>query len=162
MIDNIIETVDTLDSLSVFNPIIKSPEEIGDYANKYRHKIKPDIIGLANTTSQSVIYFGHIKNPLTEEVPLKNTDVWRNKNWTKQNLYPSQLNDYVLLTQPSSGSLDEPKRKAHISPKALAAIELLKSWREETNEEDEKEQQESLKLLEKSLNEDRLSNRKLF
>ncbi len=49
----------------------------------------------------------------------------------------------------------------HEKEKALAAIELLKSWYE-TDEEDEKEQEESLKLLTKALNEDRLSIRKFF
>ena len=53
------------------------------------------------------------------------------------------------------------KKAAYISLKASAAIELLKSWCE-ADEEEDKEQEESLKLLKKALNEDRLSDRKLF
>tara|TARA_B100000315_G_C14568261_1_gene584095 strand:- start:1463 stop:1639 length:177 start_codon:yes stop_codon:yes gene_type:complete len=53
------------------------------------------------------------------------------------------------------------KKEAYISLKASAAIELLKSWCE-ADEEEDKEQEESLKLLKKALNEDRLSDRKLF
>jgi hypothetical protein len=43
-------------------------------------------------------------------------------------------------------------------PKNLAAIELLKSW----CEGDEKEQHETMEFLKKALDEDRLSDRKLF
>lgn len=57
--------------------------------------------------------------------------------------------------------MERPKKEAPTPPKALAAIELLKSWCE-AGEEDEKEQKKSLSLLKIALNEDRLSNRKLF
>ncbi len=53
------------------------------------------------------------------------------------------------------------KKEAYISLKASAAIELLESWCK-ADKEDEKEQKKSLRFLKKALNEDRLSDRKLF
>ena len=44
----------------------------------------------------------------------------------------------------------------------LALVQLLKSWREEDEKEDEQEQRDTWEQLKQALDQDRLSNRKLF
>jgi len=46
--------------------------------------------------------------------------------------------------------------------KHLALVHLLKSWREEDEEENEQEQRDTWEQLKQALDEDRLSSRKLF
>lgn len=44
----------------------------------------------------------------------------------------------------------------------LALVQLLESWREEDEKEDEQEQRDTWEQLKQALDQDRLSNRKLF
>ena len=44
----------------------------------------------------------------------------------------------------------------------LALVQLLKSWSEEDEREDEQEQRDTWEQLKQALDQDRLSNRKLF
>lgn len=143
MSESVFTNIDTSGSISLLMCGRVGLDIISKYINSYKNELKPNIIGLTDTDSLLEDKAKDIKGEVFKEL-----------------LLPEQY-DYVLLTEPSSGSIERSQKEAAISEKALAAIELLKSWYE-TDEEDEKEQRESLKLLEKSLNDDRPSNRKLF
>ena len=56
---------------------------------------------------------------------------------------------------------DESNQSVKLSAKNQAAIELLRSWRED-DEYDEEEQKATWEFLKQALDEDRLSDRKLF
>ena len=58
----------------------------------------------------------------------------------------------------ASHSLEDEALKARQIQRNQVAIQLLRSWRSE----DEQEQRETWEYLKKALDEDRLSNRKLF
>ncbi len=56
---------------------------------------------------------------------------------------------------------DESNQSVKLSAKNQAAIELLRSWRED-DEYNEEEQKATWEFLKQALDEDRLSDRKLF
>lgn len=67
-----------------------------------------------------------------------------------------------VLEPPMAKSIDEIDEKmAAQRAKNAAAIRLLRAWRE-GDESDEQEQRETWAYLKQALDEDRLSNRKLF
>jgi Cdc6-like AAA superfamily ATPase len=73
---------------------------------------------------------------------------------------PKQLQDQARIeTNHKVKTLLPQRTKAEQRARNLAVIELLHEWREEGNEEEERESFENLK---KALDEDRLSDRPLF
>ncbi len=74
---------------------------------------------------------------------------------------------HIAYENPSSGpsrktlNRDESNQSVELSAKNQAAIELLRSWRED-DEYDEEEQKATWEFLKQALDEDRLSDRKLF
>lgn len=63
---------------------------------------------------------------------------------------------------PTSVDEDEEERRRLQIEKNQPAIALLRSWRDETDPEVIREQQETWEFLKKAFDEDRLSYRKLF
>jgi hypothetical protein len=64
-----------------------------------------------------------------------------------------------IFRQSVTSTTDSQSQPLEIPPRNQAAIELLRSWREEG---DEQEQRETWEFLQKALDEDRLSDRPLF
>jgi len=85
-----------------------------------------------------------------------NSSLWRQKP-------PHVVHENTLLVSSQEDlNRGELSQSADLSPVNHAAIELLRSWRENDDKEDEEEQKATWEFLKEALDEDRLSYRKLF